>query len=248
MENRNAWALVLTGFLLASGMSTAAFILGGKFKTVGDNRQRITVKGLAEKPVQADLAEWSLGITVKGNSFAETLDKLRQSRPVLDEFLTQQAFPKTALEEGNEQVEPYMVDEFDQGHYRQVQKGYTGTQKIRVRSQNLAQVTQAHKTIIQLAAEGKPVVYDPPQYLVSDLESVKMSLIGAATQNARQRAEEFAKVGQVRVGAMRSASQGAFYILPANASTDSSEYGGVYDKSTVDKKARVVVTIDYSIE
>jgi hypothetical protein len=47
---------------------------------------------------------------------------------------------------------------------------------------------------------------------------------------------------------MRSASQGAFYILPPNASTDSSEYGGVYDKSTVDKKARVVVTIDYSIE
>jgi hypothetical protein len=75
-----------------------------------------------------------------------------------------------------------------------------------------------------------------------------MSLIGAATQNARQRAGEFAKVGNVQVGAMRAASQGAFYILPADSSAEADDYGGVYDKTTVEKKARVVVTIEYGIE
>jgi hypothetical protein len=47
---------------------------------------------------------------------------------------------------------------------------------------------------------------------------------------------------------MRSASQGAFYILPAGASVEVNDYGGTYDKSTIDKLARVVVTIDYNIE
>jgi len=94
------------------------------------------------------------------------------------------------------------------------------------------------------------VHYEDPAFLVSNLEDIKMSLIGAATQNAQRRADEFAKNGNVTVGAMRSASQGAFYILPAGASVDSSDYGygGTYDKTTIAKTARVVVTIDYNIE
>jgi hypothetical protein len=69
-----------------------------------------------------------------------------------------------------------------------------------------------------------------------------------ATRNARTRADEFAKNGGVTVGSMRSASQGAFYILAPGSTAESSEYGGIYDKSTVNKIARVVVTIDYNIE
>ena len=99
-----------------------------------------------------------------------------------------------------------------------------------------------------VAADGRPVSHSDPLFLVTKLEEVKMSLIGAATQNAQKRAEEFAKNGNIRVGAMRSASQGSFYILPAGASEEATDYGGTYDKTTVDKLARVVVTIDYNIE
>lgn len=54
-----------------------------------------------------------------------------------------------------------------------------------------------------------------PEYLVSTLEKVKMSLIANATRNAYERASEFAKTGEAKVGTMKSANQGAFYILPA---------------------------------
>jgi uncharacterized protein len=103
---------------------------------------------------------------------------------------------------------------------------------------------------VQFQADGHPVTYQRPLYLVSNLEDVKMSLIGAATQNAKTRAQEFAKNGNVQVGLMRSASQGSFYVLPDGASTDVDDYGygGVYDKTTINKKARVVVTIEYAIE
>jgi hypothetical protein len=198
--------------------------------------------------VDADLAEWTLGIQVKSAQFADTLEKLRQSCPALEAFLAQQGFPPASLETGNEQVEANMVEEYTEHGMRYMQQGYKGSQEIRIRSKDLARVALAHKAVIQLVAEGKPVVYRNPLYLIDDLESIKMSLIGAATRNARQRAEEFAKVGNARVGAMRSASQGAFYILPANAESNADDYGGVYDKSAIAKKARVVVTIDYGIE
>ena len=74
-----------------------------------------------------------------------------------------------------------------------------------------------------------------------------MSLIADAAKNAHTRANEFAKTGQVKVGAMKTASQGAFYILAADGSGESGDYGGAYDKSTAEKIARVVVTIEYAL-
>ena len=80
------------------------------------------------------------------------------------------------------------------------------------------------------------VVAHAPQYLVSDLEEIKMSLIADATKNARARATEFVKQDGAKFGVMKSAQQGAFYILPVGGSDDSdSQYGGVYDKSTIAK-------------
>ena len=130
---------------------------------------------------------------------------------------------------------------------RSVQEGYVARQSVTINTTDIAKIITAAKGIVQFEADGHPVNFGQPQFLVSNLEEVKMSLIAAAMQNSRARAGEFAKSGDVEVGRMRSASQGAFYILPATGDQDVSDWGGSYDKSTVDKIARVVVTVDYSI-
>lgn len=215
---------------------------------MGGGRQVITVKGLAEKPVLADHATWTVGMRVTGNTFAETLSKLRAAKPNLDKFLSQQGFDKAELKDGEETVGPNMVeDESRKDGAHQIQKGFIGSQDIEVSSKDLGRIKTAAHNILEFEASDQPVTYASPSYLVSNLEDIKMSLIGAATKNAQKRAEEFAKNGNAKVGAMRSASQGAFYILPADANVDPSDYGGTYDKSTPEKKARVVVTIEYNM-
>lgn len=244
-------AMVILGVLLALGMSSGAFILGIQAKQIGAAKQSIAVKGLAEKPVTADYAEWTVGLRVNGATFADALAKLRAERPALDAFLAGQGFAADAVKSGRESVTANIVtEELDNGRTRQVQRGFNATQDVLVTAKDLPAVEAAHKAILQFEGSGHPVTYSDPLFLVSNLEDIKMSLIGAATQNAQRRAEEFAKNGDVKVGVMRSASQGAFYILPAGASVDSSDYGygGTYDKSTIQKLARVVVTIDYTIE
>lgn len=249
MNKELSRALMVLGLLLALGMSAAAFIFGTQAKNIGAGRQSISVKGLAEKPIKADIAEWRIGIKVIEPSFAQALEKLRKTRPALEQFLTKNGIDLSTVVNGNESVEPNMTnEEGEDGRTRFVQKGYAASQSITVSSKDLAKIAAIHKAALQLEADGLPVFYSSPQYLLSNLEEVKMSLIGAATKNASQRASEFAKNGGVQVGAMRSASQGAFYILPIGASMDSEDYGGTYDKTTVDKIARVVVTIEYNIE
>ena len=75
-----------------------------------------------------------------------------------------------------------------------------------------------------------------------------MSLIVNATKNAHTHATEFVKQDNGIVGVIKSASQGAYYILPVGDEASDNNYGGVDDKSTIDKTARVVVTIIYNID
>ena len=240
---------MLRTVIFSIALVIAASVLGYQVKQVGGGRESISVKGLAEKPIKADRAEWTVSLQVQGATIAEALTKLRKERPALDQFLSTAGFTAEALTESNESVEPNFEEvEGRNGNLRSVQVGHLARQSITINTTDLPRIIAAARGVVQFQADGHAVNYGPPQYLVSNLEEVKMSLIGAAMQNSRVRAAEFAKNGDVEVGAMRSASQGAFYILPASANADVSDWGGTYDKSTVDKIARVVVTVDYRID
>ena len=239
---------MLRTLVFSIALVIAAAVLGYQVKQVGGGREAISVKGLAEKPIKADRAEWTVGLQVQGATIAEALAKLRKEKPALDKLLADAGFDAAALQESNESAEPNFEEvEGRNGNMRSVQVGHVARQSVTITTTDLARVVAAARGIVQFQADH-PVTFGAPQYLVSNLEEVKMSLIGAAMQNAKVRAAEFAKNGDVKVGAMRSASQGAFYILAAGANADVSDWGGTYDKATIDKIARVVVTVDYSID
>jgi len=239
---------MLRPLVFSIALIVAASVLGYQVKQVGGGREAISVKGLAEKPIKADRAEWTVGLQVQGATIAEALAKLRKEKPALDKLLADAGFDAAALQESNESAEPNFEEvEGRNGNMRSVQVGHVARQSVTITTTDLARVVAAARGIVQFQADH-PVTFGAPQYLVSNLEEVKMSLIGAAMQNAKVRAAEFAKNGDVKVGAMRSASQGAFYILAAGANTDVSDWGGTYDKNTIDKIARVVVTVDYRID
>lgn len=249
-EHKNLFkAMTVLGLLLAIGMASAAFILGVQAKRAVSGQQSITVKGLAEKPIKADSAEWTITIGVSSDTQANALNTLAVELKVVQTFLEKQGLDQSTWSIDVETIGPHYEEIFIKDVPRQVQKGFDAYQNIRINTKDLAKITAANKAFLQLKADNHPVNAQPPSYLVSNLEAIKMSLIADATKNARSRATEFVKQDGVKVGVMKSASQGAFYILPVGGADDSdNSYGGVYDKSTIDKTARVVVTIVYNIE
>jgi hypothetical protein len=55
---------MLRTVIFSIALIIAASVLGYQVKQVGGGRETISVKGLAEKPVKADRAEWKVMIQV----------------------------------------------------------------------------------------------------------------------------------------------------------------------------------------
>ena len=247
MDKSIARGLTILGVLLAVGMSLGAFILGVQTKNIGSAKQSITVKGVSEKPIESTSAEWQITIKAHADTFSDALGQLRNEKPAIESFLAQFGFNGDSVAFDAESVQPKMVDERDdRGYYVEVQKGFNATQTVYIKTENLAKIQEARAKIIEYQAQGHNLSVSDVDFLVGNLDDIKLQLIGEATQNAKARAQEFAQSGDTKVGAMRAASQGTFDILPASGSVEDSS-GGVYDKSTVSKVARVVVTIEYNV-
>lgn len=247
-EKNLSSGLGLLGSLLAVGLIVAAFVLGMQFKNFRQTGT-ITVKGLAEKSFQSNSAQWVTSVSLHADSYQEVLDALKIQQPRLKRFLLEQGFADNEIEVDVPSVSvAYTTVRDEQGNERQVRNGYDGSQSLLVRTNKLDKVQAAHRAILNFRAQNEFIEFESPQYLLDNLESIKRDLINQATQDAHQRALEFAKTGGGKVGAMRSASQGSFNIYALNGTSEDSDYGGTYDKSTIDKQVRLVVTIEYGID
>lgn len=248
-DNKNSLPLIIFGIILAIGLIAAAFVLGTQFKNLKQSGT-ITVKGLAEAPYKANLAQIQMGVSAWGQDYAGALANGKNDFKALQQFVASKGFSVSSQNVTPISVEPYNEDYVDeQGQTRTRQNGYKATQTLSISSQELNKITNMLAQVQNYRISHESVTFEKPQYLLNDLEKIKHDLIAKATDDANKRAEEFAKTGHAKVGVMRSASQGSFNILDAhNLDTDDSDYGGTYDKDGVDKLVRLVVTIDYAIE
>lgn len=248
-DNKNSLPLIIFGIILALGLIAAAFVLGTQFKNLKQSGT-ITVKGLAEAPYKANLAQIQMGVSAWGQDYAGALANGKSDFKALQQFVASKGFSVSSQNVTPISVEPYNEDYVDeQGQTRTRQNGYKATQTLSISSQELNKITNMLAQVQNYRISHESVTFEKPQYLLNDLEKIKHDLIAKATDDANKRAEEFAKTGHAKVGVMRSASQGSFNILDAhNPDTDDSDYGGTYDKDGVDKLVRLVVTIDYAIE
>jgi len=123
--------------------------------------------------------------------------------------------------------------------------GYELDRNFEFSSADVALIGRVAAEASSLISEGVSINSWPPQYFYNDLNAVKVRLIGAATRDAQQRAEQFASGSGVTVGPLRSASQGVFQITRPN-STETADYGS-YDTSTVEKVVKAVVTVEYAV-
>lgn len=252
MESKTLTAKTLwfSALILSLGFIVSAAVMGYALKQFNSTKNAMTVKGLAEKPIQADAARWEINLQTNqaSDNIPQAYQLLDQRMMTLQSFFTEHGFKSTEMQLGNKSSQSYYEEvENAEGRTTREFKGYIAMQSLVINSRDIKKIEKAAKDAYLLDEKGI-AIDEKPQYLVSNLEEIKMSLIANATKNAHSRANEFAKVGGVKVGAMRSASQGAFYILPESGSDEDSDYGGAYDKGTINKIARVVVTINYAID
>lgn len=126
---------------------------------------------------------------------------------------------------------------------------YVVSQTVLVRSQDVDRVLAASARVGELVESGVVLSssrsgYGPsgPTFLFTRLNDLKPGMIAAATANAREAAEQFAKDSRSSLGGIRQANQGVFVILPRD------QVGGIPEESQPLKTVRVVTTVEYYLK
>ena len=111
-------------------------------------------------------------------------------------------------------------------------------EKIREASQQIGELLRAGLVL----SSGGEYGMGGPAYIFTGLNDLKPQMIAEATARARSAAEQFARDSRSVIGGIRQANQGLFEILPRD------EAPGIREESQIQKKVRVVSTIEYFLQ
>lgn len=236
--------LILLGMLLALGNAGAGWFIAKGLMYIKMEDRYVSVKGLAEHKVKADLAIWDIGFKVAGNELAQANAKIASDRKGIVAFLNEHGITNDEIEIQQTSVVDQYANEYASSN--KPQNRYIISCNIRVRSTKVDLLKQTSSSSSELVAQG--IILDKdysanPRYLFTQLDSIRPAMLDEATESARLVAEQFAKNSGNALGKIKRANQGVFQILsadnPGAQSTDNDEPSSIY------KKIRVVTSIDY---
>ncbi|MFD2190702.1 SIMPL domain-containing protein [Pistricoccus aurantiacus] len=233
--DRTLQGLVLGG-LVAIGLVWGGSYIKDAAQVWRDANRSVTVKGLAEREVAANVALWPLHYSVAGNELSGLQAELAQDEATIREFLEAQGFDASNISVTPPQVQDRYANNYGNS---QPEERYSGEATVLLRTPKVSAVKAALPKTSQLVREG--VLLSPnyeyrTEFLFTDLERIKPEMIAEATADARRAAQQFAEDSGSRVGAIKRASQGYFSIEDLDSYTPDI------------KKIRVVTTIDYALE
>lgn len=239
----NSMKVSIAAVIMALGMIFSSMVLSKFFVRI-KHEQAIKVKGYSERDVTSDIGKFSCNVSARGFNLNEAYRKLHENKNAVLEYLKQKGF--TEPEEAVGTIDISKVNKRDnKGNLMNQIEFYDVSQSIWVASNKVALIKEAATGVTELIQKGIEVSSSSPEFYVSDLKETKIQLLADATKDAHRRAVTLAQNSGGRVGDLISADQGVFQITRKN-STDTSSWG-VYDTTTIDKTAKIVVTLEYAI-
>lgn len=234
--NRQGKLGVLAGLMVGIGVALAGAFIGAALAKVGNGQSVVTVRGLSERDVVADLATWTIATQANGSNLAVVQRKADDDARAVRTFLREHGF-----EDGEIQLRGSSVNQYFDSSRGQL--NITIRQRLLARTGDIPKMEQAFANQAEMIRAGVALDGDwgTLAYTFTRLNDVKPAMIAEATKNAREAAQQFARDSDTRVGAIRQATQGLFSISGRDG-----EPGAGTD--TPYQKARVVTTIQFSLD
>lgn len=211
MQSKSA---AILGVSLVVGALALGWMVNHTAKDLKSYERSVTVKGLAEREVTADVAIWPIQFTVASNDLEGLYAQVEENTAKVTDFLQQ-----NAISEEEVTVNPPMiVDKLAQQYSNNsgAEFRYNAVQKVTVYSEKIDRVRAAQSQLSALGRQGIVLSGDSYQtrteYLYTGLNSIKPDMIEQATQNAREVGEKFAADSNSKLGKIKRASQGQFSI------------------------------------
>lgn len=235
MERKDSVWTVPAAVILALGLVSGCWVLGKALINFKALDRFVTVKGLAEREVPADLAMWPISFGAGADSLEDLDVALKRARGQIKAFLGENGLAGAEILD----AAPRIQDNQAQNPGRVVGQRFTANAILTVRSKDIATVKKAMASAGDLVSRGVLLVQNweyRPTFAFTGLNEIKPDMIAEATRNARAAAKQFAEDSGSHVGSIRRATQGYFSLQDRDRYTPEI------------KKVRVVTTIDYFLE
>jgi len=243
MLNRtNLWASLILGIGFVGG----SWLLGNSLVRARTAERIVSVKGVAEREVSAELAVWPLRLSASGGDLMAVNAKLNADVARIRAFLA-----RHGLDQAETELQDFVVSDAYANQYagaERVASRYVIRQTLMVRSTEPEKVLKASQAIGELVGEG--LVFTSgneyggggPTFVFDGLNTLKPKMIAEATAEARKGSEQFARDSKSRIAGIRRANQGLFEIRARD------EAPGISEQSQISKTVRVVATVEYFLK
>ena len=225
----------------AAIMAIAIVVLGLCIKwgidDFANKNRKVTVKGLAEKEVEADKVTWPILSKEMGNNLPELYNLIAVKQAKIKKFLVDAGIKETEISVNASKVIDMNADQYSNNTrpYR-----YIITSIITVTSANVKLVRSIIARQGELLKQGIAIVggdyENPTVYEYVSFTSMKPKMMEEAISNAEKTAQQFAENSHSKLNKIVSADQGQFSIEDRDQNTPWI------------KKVRVVTTVTYSLK
>jgi uncharacterized protein len=232
--------------IVAVGLALGGLAVGSGFARARAADRYVTVKGVAEREVKANLAIWPLKVVGADNDLTAANKKVAANVEGVRQFLARHGLDTNQVQLSEFAVTDALASEYTPE--RPPTNRYVVRQTMLVRSNQPDRVLAAAQQVSELAAIGVVIssgsgeMGNGPTFVFSGLNQLKPTMIADATARAREAAEQFAHDSHSELGGIRQANQGVFEILPRDQAP------GISEESQIAKVVRVVSTIDYYLK
>lgn len=236
----------LRAVIIALGLTLGGLLIGLGFARARSADRFVTVKGIAEREVTADVAVWPLRLVTASNDLAGAHAELQRHVSRVREFLETQGIDTSQVS-----LQGFVVTDALANPYAQAERvasRYVIRQTVLVRSSDPQRVLTASQRVAELVNAGVIISsgeeYGPggPTFIFTQLNALKPEMLAESTARAREAGQQFARDAQSGLGSIRRANQGIFEILPRAPGP------GMTEESQILKTVRVVSTVEYFLD
>ena len=222
--------------LLAIAFVIGSFAIGHGIRDKNRN-DVISVTGSAKKRIVSDYIVWNLSVTSTQGSATDAAKELAGWTTKIRSFLT-----RAGVTAGELSVQPISTNTLSKAGRV---TGYRLRRSFEIRSSRVRAITDVADNSSELLAAGIPLAAESPQYLYTNLPTLRPQLLAEATKDAQNRARVIVKATGGHLGKLRGVDVGVFQVTSPN-STEVEDYG-VYDTSTLEKDVTAVVNVTFAL-
>lgn len=223
------------GLAIFLGLALLGYLVSTSSWTIRRAERTVTVKGLSEREVAADIAIWPIKFTEVENALDDLYANLQAKSDMVTAFLKENGFDEAEIAVGPPAITDRMAEYY--GGNERIPFRYSASVVVTVYTARVDRVLATMQQMVALGRQGIVVGgqnYDTrTEFLFTGLNDIKPAMIEEATKNAREVARKFAQDSDSTLGKIKEAHQGQFTISDRDSNTPHI------------KKVRVVSTVVY---